>query len=359
MEEQRALVFTADDNPANLRIIKNILSEKYSTATAPSAKKLFDLLEGNSPDIILLDVDMPEMDGYEAIKILKSNPETNDIPVIFLTGRTESDDELKGLSLGAIDYITKPIQPLLLLKRIEVHLLVEEQRKILENQAAELRNFNNNLQKMVDDKTRDMLELQNAVLRTMSELVDYRDDITGKHSERTKRGITIMLEEIQRRGLYPEESKDWDIGMLAQCCQLHDIGKIFINDSILLKPGKLTEEEFENMKTHTHIGEQIVAKVELLAKGNEFLTYAKIFAANHHEWWDGSGYPHGLKGENIPLLGRVMAIADVYDSLVSVRPYKNVFTHEEAVNMILDGNGTQFDPSLIKIFIVVAEQFRE
>jgi putative two-component system response regulator len=359
MEEQRALVFMADDNPANLRIIKNVLTEKYATATAPSAKKLFELLENNSPDMILLDVDMPEMDGYEAIEILKSKTETKDIPVIFLTGRTESDDELKGLTLGAIDYITKPIQPLLLLKRIEVHLLVEEQRKILEKQAAELKNFNNNLQKMVDDKTRDMLELQNAVLRTMAELVDYRDDITGKHSERTQRGIRIILEEIQRKGLYPEESKGWDIDMLVQCCQLHDIGKIFINDSILLKPGKLTEEEFDNMKTHTHIGEQIVEKIELLAKGNEFLAYAKIFAANHHEWWDGRGYPQGLKGKEIPLLGRVMAIADVYDSLVSERPYKDVFTHEEAVKMISDGSGTQFDPDLVKIFIIVAEQFRE
>jgi putative two-component system response regulator len=359
MEEQRALVFMADDNPANLRIIKNVLTEKYATATAPSAKKLFDLLEDNSPDMILLDVDMPEMDGYEAITILKSKPETKDIPVIFITGRTESDDELKGLSLGAIDYITKPIQPLLLLKRIEVHLLVEEQRKILEQQAAELKNFNNNLQKMVDEKTKNMLELQNAVLRTMAELVDYRDDITGKHSERTQRGIRILLEEIQRRGLYQEEAKDWDIDMLVQCCQLHDIGKLFINDSILMKPGKLTKDEYENMKTHTHIGEQIVEKVELLAKESEFLKYAKIFAANHHEWWDGNGYPQGLKGEDIPLLGRVMAIADVYDSLVSERPYKSVFSHEEAVKMITDGSGTQFDPSLVKIFIIVAEQFRE
>jgi putative two-component system response regulator len=359
MDEQRALIFMVDDNSANLRILKNVLAEKYSTATAPSAEKLFKLLENNSPDMILLDVDMPEMDGYETIKILKSKPETKDIPVIFLTGRTETDYELKGLSLGAIDYLAKPIQPLLLLKRIEVHLLVEEQRKILEKQAAELKNFNNNLQKMVDDKTKDMIELQNAVLRTMAELVDYRDDITGKHSERTQRGIRIILEEIQKRGLYPEESKDWDIDVLVQCCQLHDIGKIFINDSILLKPGKLTEEEFDNMKTHTHIGEQIVEKIELLAKGNEFLEYAKIFAANHHEWWDGRGYPQGLKGEKIPLLGRVMAIADVYDSLVSERPYKSTFSHEEAVKMIKDGSGTQFDPDLVKIFLIVAEQFRE
>jgi putative two-component system response regulator len=359
MEEQKALIILADDNPANLRIIKNVLTEKYFTATAPSAKKLFELLENNSPAMILLDIEMPEMDGYETIKILKSKPETKNIPVIFLTGRTESDDELMGLSLGAIDYITKPIQPLLLLKRIEVHLLVEEQRKILEKQAEDLRYFNNNLQKLVDEKTKNMLELQNAVLRTMAELVEYRDDITGKHSERTQRGIRIMLEEIQRRDLYHEESKDWDIDMLVQCCQLHDIGKIFINDSILQKPGKLTEEEFENMKTHTFIGEQIVGKVELLAKESEFLKYAKIFAANHHEWWDGSGYPNGLKGTDIPLLGRVMAIADVYDSLVSERPYKNIFTHEEAVKMISDASETQFDPALVKIFIIVAEKFRE
>jgi putative two-component system response regulator len=359
MEGEKALIITVDDNPANLRIIKNILSETYTVATAPSAEKLFSLLRNNNPSMILLDVEMPEMDGYEAIKILKSKSETKNIPVIFLTGRTEADDELQGFSLGAIDYILKPIQPPLLLKRIEVHLLIEEQKKILEHQAADLKYFNDNLQMLVDQKTKSILELQNALLKAMADLLEYRDDITGKHIEHTKKGIKIMLEEIKNRGLYREESENWDIDLLVQCCQLHDIGKIFISDSILRKPEKLTAQEYEDMKVHTNIGKQILDKVELLAKENDFLRYAKIFAVNHHERWDGTGYPNGLKQTEIPLLGRVMAVADVYDALVSNRPYKDTYTHDEAVKIIAEGSGTQFDPSIVELFVDISDQFRE
>jgi len=359
MESEKALVIIVDDNPANLRICKNVLSEKYTVATAPSAEKLFSLLEHNIPSLILLDINMPEIDGYQTINVLKSKQETRNIPVIFLTGRTELDDELKGFSLGAIDYITKPIQPVLFLKRIEVHMLVEEQKKTLEQQAADLKYFNNNLQKMVDEKTQSLLMLQNSLLKTMAELVEYRDDITGRHIERTQKGIKILLNEIQKNHIYPEESGDWDIEMLVQCCQLHDVGKIFISDNILRKPGKLSSEEFEDMKVHTNMGKQIVEKIEILTRETEFLKFAKIFAASHHEWWNGTGYPHGLKENEIPLLGRVMAIADVYDALVSVRPYKKAYTHEEAVEIIKEQSGKQFDPVLIEIFLRISDQFRD
>jgi putative two-component system response regulator len=351
METEKKLIILVDDNPANLRIGKNVLAENYSVATAPSAEKMFGLLENNNPAMILLDIDMPEMNGYEAIKILKAKNETKDIPVIFLTGKTESDDELEGLSLGAIDYIIKPFQPPLLLKRIEVHLLVEEQRK-------ELQYFNRNLQKMVEEKTENVLELQNALLKTMAELVECRDDITGGHIERTQRGIKILLEAIEESGVYREEIKDWDINLLLQSCQLHDVGKISIDDNILKKPGKLSDEEFEKMKKHTVFGEQIIEKIETLAKGSDFLKYAKIFAASHHEKWDGTGYPRGLKGNEIPLLGRIMAIADVYDALTSVRPYKKASPHEEAVQIITGGAGTQFDPALIELFAQNSQRFR-
>lgn len=359
MEGEKTLIIMVDDNPANLRIGKNVLAEKYTVATAPSAEKLFSLLENNNPSLIMLDIDMPVMDGYEAIKVLKSKPQTKDIPVIFLTGRTESDDELAGLSLGAVDYITKPIQPLLLLKRVELHLLVAEQKRTLEKQAADLKYFNDNLQKMVDEKTQNILELQNALLKTMAELVEYRDDITGRHIERTQRGLRILLDEIQKSGIYNEETKNWDIELLVQSSQLHDVGKIFISDNILRKPGKLTSEEYENMKVHTNIGRQIVEKVEILANESVFLEYAKVFATSHHERWDGTGYPNGLKGTEIPLLGRVMAIADVYDALVSVRPYKEAYTHEKAVDIIKESSGTQFDPALVELFVKVSDQFKD
>ena len=355
---EKDLIILVDDNPSNLRIGKNVLTENYSVATAPSAEKMFALLENNMPALILLDIDMPGMSGYEAIKILKSDPKTRDIPVIFLTAKTESDDELEGLSLGAIDYIIKPFQPPLLLKRLEVHLLVAYQRKILEKYAAELGNFNANLRKMVEDKTQNVLDLQNALLKTMAELVECRDDITGGHIERTQRGVKIILEEIRERGVYQDEARNWDVNLLLQSCQLHDVGKISISDNILKKPGKLTDEEFEEMKKHALFGEQIIEKIEALAKESDFLDYAKIFAASHHEKWNGSGYPRGLKEQNIPLLGRIMAIADVYDALTSVRPYKKAFTHEEAAKIIQDGSGVQFDPLLVEVFTQASDRFK-
>jgi len=351
MENDKKLVILVDDNIANLKIGNNLLEEKYTVATAPSAAKMFNLLKNNTPAIILLDIDMPEMNGYEAIKLLKSKPETKDIPVIFLTAKSESEDELEGLSLGAIDYITKPFNPALLLKRIEVHLLVEGQRK-------ELQYFNENLQKMVEEKTESILDMQNALLKTMAELVECRDDITGGHIERTQRGIKILLEEIKKDGLYREETTDWDVDLLLQSSQLHDVGKISISDNILKKPGKLTDEEFNEMKKHAGFGEEIIMKIETLTRESDFLNYAKIFAASHHERWDGSGYPRGLKGSSIPLLGRIMAVADVYDALTSARPYKKAFSHEEAVRIITEGSGTQFDPQLVEAFISAAGQFR-
>jgi HD-GYP domain-containing protein (c-di-GMP phosphodiesterase class II) len=230
--------------------------------------------------------------------------------------------------------------------------------RLIDKQSHELQNFNDNLQIMVEEKTKSVLDLQSALLKTMAELVECRDDITGGHIERTQRGIKILLDEIERSGVYREETNGWNINLILQSCQLHDVGKISISDNILKKPAKLNKEEFEEMKKHASFGEQIIGKIETLAKESDFLKYAKIFACCHHEKWDGSGYPRGLKKNEIPLLGRVMAIADVYDALISVRPYKNAFTHEEAVQIIKEQSGTQFDPVLVDIFDRTAEQFR-
>ena len=349
-EDKKDLIILVDDNLTNLKIGKNILAEKYAVATAPSAEKLFNIMENNHPSMILLDIDMPEMNGYETIKMLKSKPETKDIPVIFLTSKAESDDELAGLTLGAIDYIIKPFQPALLLKRIEVHLLLEAQQKTLKKQTAELKHFNDNLQKMVEEKTQDILNLQDALLKTIAELVEYRDGITGGHIERTQLLIKILLEEIEKMDIFKEEIKNWNINLLLQSCQLHDVGKISISDNILKKPGFLTAEEFEEMKKHVRSGEEIIEKIEELTKKSSFLNYAKIFVSSHHEKWDGFGYPRGLKGNDIPLLGRIMAIADVYDALISERPYKKAFTHEEACEILEKDSGIHFDPILVDIF---------
>lgn len=201
------------------------------------------------------------------------------------------------------------------------------------------------------------LSLERALLKTMAELVECRDDITGGHIDRTQRGMKILLDEIRKKGIYKEITKDWDIDLIIQSSQLHDIGKISIEDRILKKPGRLDEDEFNEMKKHTTFGEKIILKIESMTKESEFLEYARILAVSHHEKWDGTGYPNGLKEEGIPLLGRIMAVADVYDALVSVRSYKKAFTHEEAVKIIADNKGKQFDPCLVDMFLVISDKF--
>ena len=345
-------IFLVDDNATNLTIGKNALIGKYNVFTIPSGEKMLKMLEKIVPDLILLDIEMPEMDGYEAIKLIKNDGRTSNIPVIFLTARTETANELEGLSLGAIDYITKPFSPPLLLKRIEVHLLVEEQKN-------ELKNYNDNLMEMVKEKTQTVITLQNAILKTVAEMVEFRDDITGSHIERTQSYLKALLEKMIENGLYEDEVSTWDMNIFLQSAQLHDVGKIAIKDSILQKPGKLTPEEFEEMKAHTTFGKMIIDKISKSAVEDLFLQHAKIFAISHHEKLDGTGYPLGLSGKNIPLQGRLMAIADVYDALISERPYKKAFTHEKAAEIIIEGKNNHFDPAIVDIFESISYKFKE
>lgn len=364
MNSGRPKILIVDDNISNLKIAKNVLNNDYDVYSVLSAAKMFDLLERQMPEIILLDIDMPEMNGFEAINILKNRAETRDIPVIFLTGKTDTASELEGLSLGAIDYIFKPFSPALLQKRIEVHLMVENQKRkleeqthILEKQQIELQNFNNNLQEMVEEKTYKVLQLQNAILSTVANLVESRDDITGAHIERTQYGLEILIKALKKENIYTGDIANWDIPLLLQSSQLHDVGKIIISDAILKKPGRLTEEEFAQMQTHTTMGAKIIDQIAANTEEDNFFLYAKIMAKTHHEKWDGSGYPCGLKGEAIPLAGRLMAIVDVYDALISERPYKKAFSHQEAMRIIEEGRGSHFDPIIVDIFVKVAAEF--
>jgi len=349
MSDTRELVMLVDDNLANLMIAKEALSDAYTVITVPSASKMFELLVRYKPKLILLDVNMPEMNGYEAIKILKNLPEAKDIPVIFLTAMSDSKSELQGLNLGAIDYIIKPFSAPLLRKRVEVHILVETQKKAL-------RDYNENLQHMVTVKTQTILKLQNKVLRAMAELVEGRDTLTGNHIERTQRCLEVLIFTMLKAGVYNKETANWDIGLLLQSSQLHDVGKIAIHDSILKKPGKLTEEEFEEMKKHVEYGLKFIEKLEEDEEDSLLLQYAKVFAYYHHEKWDGSGYPNGLSGTDIPLLGRLMSIVDVFEALVSERCYKSALSHQEAVKIIMQGKGTSFDPILADLFEQCSEQ---
>lgn len=351
MEAPRQRIMLVDDSITNLTIGRNALIHLYDVYTIPSGEKLFMMLERVVPDLILLDVEMPGMTGYDVIRRLKKDEATARIPVIFLTAKNDDGSEIEGLSLGAIDYITKPFSAPLLQKRIETNLLTERQRIALEA-------YNNNLQQMVEEKTQAVTALQNAVLRTMAELVECRDDVTGSHIERTQRYLKILVDKMLEKNVYMQEIGQWDINLLLQSAQLHDVGKIQIKDSILMKPGRLTAEEFEIMKSHTVFGEQIIDRISRSAAEEDFLTHARIFAAAHHERWDGTGYPRGLAGLDIPLQGRMMAIADVYDALISERPYKTAYSHENSVDIIAEGAGTHFDPVLAGLFAEAEDEFR-
>jgi len=349
-ESKKQKIMLVDDNKANLSIGKSILSEHYDVFAMSSADRLFEFLKHVIPDLILLDVDMPGMNGYEAITLLKADKQYADIPVIFVTARNSESDEYEGLGLGAIDYVTKPLAPALLLKRIENHLLIQKQKKSLQE-------FNDNLIKMVKEKTHQLYDLQNAIISNMAEFVEFRDVITGRHINRTQKYLKKLAEQLIEDGVYTDELLAWDMNVLLLSSQLHDVGKIAISDTILNKTGKLTEEELEIMKTHTRKGVEVIEKIESSTDFTGFLECAKLFAGSHHEKWDGSGYPQGLSGYNIPLEGRIMAIADVYDALISTRPYKESYTADESAQIIIDGAGTHFDPALIDTFSKVKDDF--
>jgi putative two-component system response regulator len=350
MKNGRQIIFLVDDNMANLTTGKTMLREHYDIFSIPSGSKLFEILEKVTPDLILLDIEMPEMNGYEAIAKLKKEKKTGKIPVIFLTARNDPGSELEGLNLGAIDYISKPFSPPLLLKRIENHLLMQ-------NQQMALRDYNDNLQRMVQQRTRQVIELQNSILNAVTEMVEFRDDVTGGHIERTQNYLKLLVDKLLSERIYWEEVSGWNLEFLIPSAQLHDVGKIAISDAILNKPGKLSPEEFEIMKKHTLIGEKAIEGIMKTNSDSDFLFHAKIFAATHHEKWDGSGYPRGLENSIIPLQGRLMAVADVYDALIAARPYKKPLPHQDAERIIVEGREKHFDPVLVDLFQELAPQF--
>ena len=343
-------IMIVDDNKANLTMGKSILNEQYDVYALPSSDKMFEFLMHVKPDLILLDIEMPGMNGYEIITILKAGKQYADIPVIFVTAKSSETDEYDGLALGAIDYVTKPFSPALLLKRIENHLLIQKQK-------AGLQDYNDNLVKMVKDKTQQIFEMHNAIISTMANFVEFRDNSTGWHINRTQKYLKALIEQLISDRVYSDEILLWDINNILLSSLLHDLGKIAISDTILNKPGKLTIEEFNIMKTHPQKGVQAIEKMEQFAGLSNLLEHAKLFAGTHHERWDGSGYPNGIAGEAIPLEGRIMAIADVYDALISVRPYKNSFTADKSASIIIEGSGSHFDPVLTETFTKLKDSF--
>ncbi|MDR1704095.1 MAG: response regulator [Clostridiales bacterium] len=352
MGSNNSRIFLVDDNIINLNAGKNVLQHRYNVVTIPSGEKLLQTLERVKPDLILLDVEMPGLNGYDTIKKLKANSDTAPIPVIFLTGKSDTNDELLGLQLGAVDYIAKPFSPPLLLKRIELHLLLQKQQN-------ELKNFNDNLIQLVKERTEDVTALQNAVIIWAAEMVEFRDEETGHHIERVQKYLQILLEAMSLSERYAAEISSWDIEAFLKSALLHDVGKIRIRDEILLKKGKLTDDEYSTMKQHANYGKILLENLQELVPNQAFLDYAKTLAHRHHERWDGTGYPDNLKGDEIPLQARMMAIADVYDALISERPYKKALSHEEGLQIIKDSRGTHFDPNLTDLFVSLSDKIKD
>ena len=352
MEDKKPCIFLVDDNIVNLNTGKTALQGKYTVITIPSGEKLLLALKKLKPDLILLDIDMPGMSGYETIKALKLYPGMADIPVIFLTGKNDTEDELLGLTLGAVDYITKPFSQPLLLKRVELHLLLQAQKN-------ELREYSGNLLDMVNERTNDISALQNAIIVWAAEVIEFRDEETGHHVERVQKYLEILLREMRVSKAYRDEVATWDIDAFLKSALLHDVGKIKIRDDVLLKNARLTDDELTSMKLHSLYGKTLIESLQDKVPNHTFLEYAKTLAYRHHERWDGNGYPDGLKGEEIPLQARMMSIADVYDALISKRPYKKALTHEESIAIIADGRGTQFDPDLTDLFLSIADHIKE
>tara|TARA_R110001599_G_scaffold107938_3_gene270836 strand:- start:5434 stop:6489 length:1056 start_codon:yes stop_codon:yes gene_type:complete len=340
MENHRRTVLVVDDTPENLDILSEVLRDTYQVKVATRGRRALEIVRKTPPDLILLDIMMPEMDGFEVCRALKEDYTTRHIPIIFATASIDPKDELRGLEMGAVDYITKPVSPPVVLARVRTHLALHDQ--------------NQELERKVRQRTVQLNETRLQIIRRLGRAAEYKDNETGLHVIRMSHyarliGLAAGMDETEAE-------------LLLNAAPMHDIGKIGIPDSILQKPGKLTPAEWEIMKTHAAIGAEILGDTE----GSGLLTMASVVAVSHHEKWDGSGYPHGLAGEDIPRVGRIVAFADVFDALTSTRPYKEAWPVQRAVDWIVSQSGQHFEPHLVDCFLkcipemeVVRSRYRE
>ena len=338
-------ILLVDDNTANLQVLReNLEGLGYKLLIAKNGKSALEIVQKARPDLILLDIMMPEMDGYEVCRRLKGVDETRHIPVIFLTAMADAEDEAKGLALGAVDYITKPINPELVRARVRNHL--------------ELKRHQDRLEDLVRMKTREVQLTQAVMIESLATLAEYRDPETGGHIKRTQNYVKALAVHLKDHVGFQNLLGEETIELLYLSAPLHDVGKVGVRDHILLKAGRLDDAEFEQMKRHTLFGEEALRRTEQKLGKSTFLQLAREIAATHQEKWDGSGYPGGLKGTEIPVSGRLMALADVYDALISKRIYKPPMPHEKAVEIIREGRGTHFDPDVVDAFLALEDTFR-
>jgi len=345
MELDKKLVMVVDDTEENIDILVATLGDDYDLSVALDGETALEDVEDSLPDLILLDIMMPGIDGYEVCRRLKAEERTKNIPILFITAMAEAEDEEKGLKLGAVDYITKPFNPALVKARVKNQL--------------ELKQHRDNLEELVRQRTIELERTQEVTIDSLGTLAEYRDPETGGHIRRTKNYVKMLASELRKKEKYKDQLDDVTVEMLYMSAPLHDVGKVGVPDHILLKPGKLTDEEFEEMKKHTVYGRDALLRSQKKLGEHSFLHFAIEIAESHQEKWDGSGYPNGWSGEEIPLSGRLMAVADVYDALISKRVYKNPMPHSKAVQIIDEGSGSHFDPDIVEIFLRIHEEFRQ
>jgi len=341
--EQKVLL--VDDNTTNLQLLAEALDGLgYKILIARNGKAALAIAAKANPSLILLDIMMPEMDGYEVCRRLKSDKRTSLIPVIFITALADEEDEAKGLDLGAVDYITKPFNPGLVKARVRNHLA--------------LKRYQDHLEQLGEQRTRRLALTQAVTIESLATLAEYRDPETGGHIKRTQNYVKALAVRLKDHPKFRDMLQDDTIELLYLSAPLHDLGKVGVRDNVLLKSGRLTDEEFEEMKRHTVYGEEALRITEQKLGGDTFLHFAREIAYTHQEKWDGTGYPQGLKGDEIPISGRLMALADVYDALISKRVYKPPFPHEKAVEIIVEGKARHFDPDIVDAFLELEDTFR-
>ncbi len=353
MNEDQAKILVVDDEKFFIDVIVELLNGDYKVSVAMDGQQALRRAQTEPlPDLILLDIMMPDIEGYEVCRQLKENPITRDIPVIFLTVMSEVSDEVKGFELGAVDYILKPISPPVVRARVATHLALNRARRQLAFQ-------NQRLEDKVKERTAELSRTKDVAIYCMASLAETRDAETGKHILRTQNYVRTLALGLKDHPRFSDYLSDEIIEMLYKTSPLHDIGKVGVPDQILLKPGKLDPDEWEEMKQHTVYGHDSLLRAEQVLGTTDFLQMAREIAYTHHEKWDGSGYPRGLKGDEIPVSGRLMAVADVYDALISYRVYKKPIPHEEAVAIIQNSSGSHFDPDIVAQFLVQQEEFRQ